>query len=295
MRIAYLILCHKNPQQVQKLIDTLQNENVDFYIHIDKKAENFTLLKKQNVFLLPEEYRVDVKWATKSMVDATLNLMTYMLKKEKAYDYVALLSGQDFPIKSNRRIFSHLAQKKGANYIELLPHSDGMYKRYSKRNQIYYPKWMFDFSFKTKVLKRLYIYLTGGYQKTFSVFRRKFSYDISFEYGSQWWCLTYDCVRWMFDYVERNSWFLEFFENALTPDECFFQTLFMLSPYKETACDRITFLRWGKNKNNPEILQTEDFVFLINSPYLFARKFDMSVDAIILEKLTNFCEDETDD
>ena len=46
MKIAYLILCHKNPIQVNMLIDQLTDENVDFYIHVDVKANHFVINKK---------------------------------------------------------------------------------------------------------------------------------------------------------------------------------------------------------------------------------------------------------
>lgn len=36
MNIAYLILSHKNQTQIELLIDTLSNENVDCFVHIDK-------------------------------------------------------------------------------------------------------------------------------------------------------------------------------------------------------------------------------------------------------------------
>ncbi len=47
MKLAYLILAHKNLNQLYKLINTLNYcENVDFYIHIDKRV-NIKELKKK--------------------------------------------------------------------------------------------------------------------------------------------------------------------------------------------------------------------------------------------------------
>lgn len=39
MKIAHLILAHKNPVQLQKLITALSHPSFDFYIHVDKKVD----------------------------------------------------------------------------------------------------------------------------------------------------------------------------------------------------------------------------------------------------------------
>ena len=38
-KIAILILGHKNPNQLSKLVSSLANSHFDFYIHIDKKVD----------------------------------------------------------------------------------------------------------------------------------------------------------------------------------------------------------------------------------------------------------------
>ncbi len=53
MKIAFLILCHKNPVQINYLIDTLDDKDVDFYLHIDKKSNIINEIKKKdNIYFL---------------------------------------------------------------------------------------------------------------------------------------------------------------------------------------------------------------------------------------------------
>ena len=57
MRIAVLILLHKNPVQAKRLISVLQHDDIDIFIHIDKKCDfdKDCILKDsnfKNVFLL---------------------------------------------------------------------------------------------------------------------------------------------------------------------------------------------------------------------------------------------------
>lgn len=285
MKIAYLILCHKNPNQVQILIDKLNSRNTDFYIHIDKKSKEFDLNKKNNIFILPPERRIDVRWATSSMVSATMELIHFMLEHNKVYDYIFLISGQDFPIKTNEEIEKYLTDNLGFNFIEVLPHTHKLYKRYKKRNELYYPRWMQKSSVCAKVLKKLYILLSGGYMHTFVIFKRTNIENITFEFGSQWWCLTYECLLWIANYIDNNQKILKFFENSLTPDECIFQTAFMQSPYKENIHNNITYLEWAENKNNPRVFTAEDYCLLKSSDCLFARKFDIEADKEIIKLL----------
>lgn len=39
MKIAILIQCHKNPKQINLLLERLNHPDIDCYLHIDKKAD----------------------------------------------------------------------------------------------------------------------------------------------------------------------------------------------------------------------------------------------------------------
>lgn len=76
MKIAILLQCHKNPTQINLLLDKLNHPDIDCYIHIDKKADiTNKITKRSNIVLLPGEKRASVEWAQISQVDATLNLL----------------------------------------------------------------------------------------------------------------------------------------------------------------------------------------------------------------------------
>ena len=55
MQLAYLILVHSNPSQLEKLVSKLIHPNIDIYIHIDLKVpmSNFEVLaNKQQVYFI---------------------------------------------------------------------------------------------------------------------------------------------------------------------------------------------------------------------------------------------------
>ena len=76
MRIAILIQCHCNPEQINLFLGVLQCEEIDFFIHVDKKSNIQEKIDSYpNVYFVPNEKRVDVRWGTFSQVEATLTLI----------------------------------------------------------------------------------------------------------------------------------------------------------------------------------------------------------------------------
>ena len=54
------------------------------------------------------------------MIDATVNLMESVFTSKIKYDYIWLISGQDFPLKSSQEIINFFLEKnKGKNFIEI--------------------------------------------------------------------------------------------------------------------------------------------------------------------------------
>lgn len=274
MRIAYLLLCHKNEEQVETLIDQLSSDNVDFYIHIDKKSCCFLLQERSNVFILPQKDRVDIRWATYSMIRAELNLIGFVLKSQRQYDYIGLLSGQDFPVKTNQFIEDFLTKNMGEEFIEVIDHSDIRFHRYLKRTNVYYPEFLQKRSSVSKIARKIYMILTG-YPSTAKVFSRSNPMDFEFEFGSQWWLLSYDCIKWIDCFLRQHREYCLYFSHAMTPDECFFQTLLVASPFNQQIRDRVTYLEWNDDQNHPKSIDKNVVDQLINSErYLFCRKID---------------------
>lgn len=39
MRVAFLMQCHKNPEQINLLLDALNHPMADVFVHVDKKSQ----------------------------------------------------------------------------------------------------------------------------------------------------------------------------------------------------------------------------------------------------------------
>lgn len=94
-------------------------------------------------------------------------------------------------------------------------------------------------------------------------------------------------MEWIKAYLCANPNYLDFFKNALCPDECFFQTLVMNSPYSKNVKPCLHYVQWEKAKSSPKILTTHDFNNMIQSGKMMGRKFDIEIDKAIMQELDN--------
>ena len=220
MKIAILIQCHKNPKQINLLLERLNHPDIDCYLHIDKKAD-FTdkIIHRENVFVLPDEQRVSVEWAQISQVTATLNLLnTAVAGIRGGYDYYWLISGQDWPLRSVEEIVEFFMQHNGENFIQY----------WSSKN------------------------------------------------------LSKETVNWINNYLAENPDFYDFYRSSSTPDESFFHTLVMLSPFGDKTTDNLLYQHFQKGANSPDVLTADDLQRAKESKYLIMRKVDMDVDEAFL-------------
>ena len=91
-------------------------------------------------------------------------------------------------------------------------------------------------------------------------------------------------VDWILIYLRNHHYYISYFKHCSTPDESFFQTLVMNSPYKDKRKDYLHYIDWSEGKSSPKTLTMEDVEKLKNSDKLMARKFDIKFDREILDK-----------
>lgn len=89
---AYLIIAHNNFKQLQILINLLDDDRNDIFIHIDKKVEELPLLttNKSKLFILDK--RIDVRWGNVNQIETEILLFETAVKHNQ-YEYYHLISG----------------------------------------------------------------------------------------------------------------------------------------------------------------------------------------------------------
>ena len=281
---AYLILAHRNDYLFNTLIELLDNENNDIYIHMDKKTKNINeeliknKVKKSNIYFVD---RIKCNWGGFSLVKAELNLLKEATKNN--YRYYHLLSGQDLPIKSQNEIYDFFEKHKGKQFISF---QDEKFK-FEKRIKYYYP---FQEILGRKSFKTLYGRILSNtpikLQNIFKLYRNK---NISFQKGDQWFSITNDFAKYI---IENEKKYKKIFKNTYCSDELFIQTILINSKYindlysneyNNSKVSTKRFIDW--NRGTPYVWKKDDFNELISSEALYARKFDEKTDKEIINKI----------
>jgi len=284
LKVAYIMLCHKNPVQINRLINSLQYQGCDFYIHIDKKSSiEKELVSSSNIFILEKSKRLDIKWGGISMIHATLNLIKEVLESNRDYDYIWLISGQDYPIKDKYSILKYLEANKTSNFLHVIEDKKTI-EKFLKRVYFYYPEWIVQDSLYAKWSRRIYSFLIRN-KITHKILKRNNILNYDFYFGSQWWVLTYEAVEYIYNMLESKPEVLYFFENSLIPDEMFFQTILMNSKFNRTIKNNLTYIKW-EGGPHPKTFTSKDIDELAEcKDFLLVRKLDYDIDKKIFKKI----------
>jgi len=272
MKIAYLILAHKNPFQLLLLINSLRDGKSHFFIHIDKKSsDDFTFINGNDITFC--ENRYDIKWGGFNMVKATIGLMNEASNSD--FDYFILLSGMDFSIKSKGLIQQFLKDSKGKSYLSYyhVPTAQWIDNKYR------YEKYFFNF--KNRFLRSLFNRLS---QKL--PYKRKFYNGMQPYIGSQWWILHRDHFKYVLDYLKENPGLYGFFKYTFVPDEMVFQSVLLNSVYRNDIVNKDPrFLKWTNQSASPLVFTMQNYKEILYSDALFARKFDVAIDEEIVHRI----------
>lgn len=282
MKLAYMIQAHTNEVQIYKLIEALNDINTDFFIHIDKKSDNVFkyLVDKysdaKNVFFVYN--RVDVNWSGYSQVQATINLLKLVISKDKEYDYVTLLSGQDYPIKSKNEIQRILSLNYGKEFIQ-----------YNSIGNYFWRIKCYNLFTENKNNRKVYIKVINKILRCIQMKtpRRKNLDNLDLYVGSQWFTITYSCVKYIVDYIDKNAKYISDFRYTACADEHFFQIIILNSNFKSNVInDNLRHIVWNNSSNSPKTFKIEDLDELVSSKKLFARKFDINLDQEIIDEIS---------
>ncbi len=249
---AYLIMVHHEFHMLKKLLTELDDERNDIYLHIDGKTR----------FVDEEEIR---KWVnrsglyfvtgnriypgTYSVVECELQMLRRAV--EGKYQYYHLISGTDFPMKSQDYIHEYLNGKD----MEFFPyHCDGQYDdHFTHRLKYYYPFLKYTGKEahdgpgkKERLLRQL-----AQFEEKFIGLQEKFGVDRlrnqKFYRGRRWFSITHDFALYI---ISKARDIRKTYRLTDTPDEIFIPTLALGSQFADRVCDSEDFFAWELSYDN---------------------------------------------
>jgi len=285
-RYAYVIHAYKNSEQLSRLIRSLATPEVAFYLHIDAKVDikPFELAAQHaavaNVTFVERE---NSRWGSIGCVKAVLNAMAE-IEKCAGIEYIYLLSGQDYPIKSNAEISAFFAENLDTTYMwnVSLPYANWRGHGGLDRLTGYHIT-----SFKSRRL-------CEGLNRAIEVVqpllpRRRQPVDLKPYGGSFYFGLSRYALSYVLAFARSRPEYLEFHRFTLIPEELFFHMI-LLNAADPRIRDNIrnqslTYREWPAGRPGPAVLTESHLPALESSDCLFARKFDMAKYPRILDLL----------
>lgn len=286
MKQAILITAYRDAARLRELVDIFGDGDFEFYIHVDRKghisdAECAALADHPHVAYISRKYKVN--WGGMNHLKCILLLAREALKN-KDIGYIHSISGSDYPVKTPD-YFKKFATGGSKEYLENFPvPASRWYKGGMDRVEYYHPMDLInirDFG----QLKYYYRFL--GIQEKLGM-KRSYSRKLPpLHGGSIWWSLTYDCVKYVVDYTSAHPRLLRRLKYAFIPEEFYFQTVIMSSPFAENVVDdNLRYIDWNeRNGNCPAVLDMTDAGAIRESPALFARKVESPVSDELLNHL----------
>jgi hypothetical protein len=289
---AFLITANKNWDDFVNILSQLDDTDNDLYIHISFNSTDFNpkivsnVIKKSSVFYLP---RHRTYWGSPVVVKIIFEFLREATKRN--YSYYHFLSGQDLMLVSNKTMHSFFAENKGKEFIQIWPDmSPAVHNRYAYRHPF------LKLSFGNRIQRCISSVLSFP----FIFFQKLFKQDKMKKYfpttGVFWGSSFFSIDNCFAEYLCKNEKMLKkAYEGTIIPDESFLQTALMSSPYSQNVyldktgkASNVRLIVWDvseKGSPHPRTFSMQYYYQIINSSNLFARKFSVVTDKVLVDKI----------
>ncbi len=269
-KIAYVLLCHKDPDAVVAQADRLTRVGDFVAIHVDRRAPEadhaaMRAALADNPRVAFASRRIRCGWGEWSLVAATLAGVETALAAFPRATHLYLISGDCMPIRTGE--FCHdFLDRDGGDLIESHDFMTSDWIRTGLKEE----RLTYRHVFNERTRPRLF-YAAYEAQKRLGL-ARAVPPGLRVMIGSQWWCLRRATVEAILGHCRAHPRILRFFRTTWIPDETFFQTLVrLLVPAEEIRNRTPTFLIFS-DYGLPVNFYDDHYDFLLAQDHLFARK-----------------------
>lgn len=260
---AFLIIAHNEFEVLQKLIDALDDERNDIYIHIDAKVKKLPTLKAYHSRLNILENRMRVIWGDVTQITCEIQLMEETILSGNRYVFYHIISGTHYPLVSNQCIFDYFDLYRGKSILQAIEESPDDAQMRIGRYHYFLSYFNSKYAVVRKFSRILWVSLLS-IQKIFGIER-----DISYNAGkaSNWCSLSDEAVKVV---LADKKKILRRFSRTFCADELFIPSVLKEHNLPFIYSNRLLYVDFVRY--TPTILTKENYNKLMASECLFARK-----------------------
>lgn len=274
---AFLIIAHNEFEMLQRLINALDDESNDIYVHIDARVKTMPLLQTACSHLtVLSNKRIKIIWGHVSQIKCEILLMQTALESGHHYDFFHIISGTHYPLVSRQELAVFFNLYIGQSVLQQMPTCEEEKRMRFGR----YHLFMQYFISGPKIIKNVYRFcwrVNLFVQKRLHVVR---DYSYIKSKASNWCSLSDETVRTI---VAEKEKLVKRFSYTFCADEYFVPSVLAEHMHPVVYTDKLLFLDFVRG--NPRFLNEGDYFNIKNSGCVFGRKFTIPQSVTLIEKL----------
>ncbi len=279
MSCAFVVLAHRAPKQVERLIARLRPHPV--LLHVDAAVGSApstafaAAAARTEATLLPRHRSA---WASWGIVAAMLEGMGAAMRRDD-WSHLIVLSGQDYPLCPAEEIGAFLEGHADTSFMARWPLPNPLWGRDGGMHRI---------RFRHRLVRG---------RRAFLPLPRRLPRGVAPFGGSMYVCLSRVAVAEALRFVEARPDVTRFYRRSWIPDEMFIPTAVMNSPARDgVANESLSYIRWSQpGSRHPDLLHAGDIEALAAAAAggsdvgghgrrkLFARKVDAEAEPRLLD------------
>lgn len=255
MKHAILVIGHgENADVLQETINILDDPDIDFYIHWDKRFKCPKLTSNYSSLVFVESMKNN--WGSDLQVIVEKRLLEAVA--DKNYAYIHLISAQDMPLMTPKCFKDFFKNDVYLGFFKM----NGL----EERVKYYYPVRYLNLRKKPFLLKKVFVkgYITV--QKLLKVDRLK-NYQGSLKKGSNWFSFKGKYIKRVLNFEDS------LFMHSFLADELYIQTILNEFENDPKNIGNARYIDWDRGR--PYTFTIDDIAelkALVNTKYCFARK-----------------------
>jgi hypothetical protein len=314
-RVAYIVLSHQNPRQILRLVDRLVRSDPAGEVVVNHDAA----LGALDLCDYSEHPRVHVqqsssrrRWGSYTLAKDLLDAVSWVVAHLDV-DWLTVLSGQDYPLRSLASFGSELAASGYDAFLSGVPipsdrpppSDSGALYSHARYHFRWYelPRWVLGWARGDRSIRLLgsaqrrlssaqpFIFLWtlpagGGDMIGFRRRKLPFGSDFQCYKGSQWLTFSRKAAQAMTGFIETRPDVMRLYERSLIADESLPVTILSNDADLRVQHPSHHYIRMtGAGDSHAAVLGVGDLELLLASGNWFARKFDDRVDSEVLDRL----------
>lgn len=311
MHVQFLVAAHRDPSQVWRLCERLLDApGSRVIVQWDCASPIPDVPPSLDVQLLVT--RAPCEWGSGRQLDALLDSL-HALEHED-FDWLVVLSGQDYPIRPMCDLVAQLEETPYAAFLQTPeggfvpePTSTRAPLSYLQQRNFYRYHWVPQ-RWWSKLRPGAQRVLSAGLQRSIRAVTRErtvrvqrrprgfspavgvrarwhpFGPDRPCRKGSDWFALSRPVFDDLLAAVSASPEVVEHFRHTYLPTESFFHTLLLPCWESANAGANLHYRRFEPGRAHPEILGERDWGDFVRSGAFFARKFD-PLDTVLLDRI----------